>query len=590
MQIHVVSNGGIAAVTTLAVHPLVVANGGGDSLDGVAVFSGHRDGTIRRWNHYYNSPSTEKQIKPPPASSSVWTIVACSDLTQHEVYGTEEQLGIAGLVVRESSHTSSSGQEGDPKSNIDWLLYSWNRQREDMREINGIPQKIMIWQCRSGERYSAIMVDVGRCSTGTFANPLVSCLIFCKLFVEKSPSATKPKGGYTEKSVSSGIGDAAKSEAVPHVESVWEDAILVGLQATCDTAKHVADSPASSSSTAAMPAIVRAAKAPIIATSKTGNLVPYYEQSRERMTPWIVPGGNFVRALVSVPESRYVVSVTETTRMGGQPLDGGANVYAKPEETTDGATAIKDQDETGRKELKSGETQAIALWDASRPGTILQVFELYNAASNNWTSIFRGSVKSATLSGYQLLLLSSRGPRNETSLVTVIDLPQKKYIDTETNGLDSVRLHGAYAIDASVASTGCSDLVAVSEESSNSVVFYSIADLSVSLQASESVVLDDVRPHAKSRLSLEPDRDEMPSQSLRCTILTMKDSHILAGFANGAILCAGSSKVETLSRSQADAHFMISCSTTSVGLDGLPCPHLSADANSTPLRNECTIT
>ena len=122
-------------------------------LSDTIVFSGHRDGSICRWNLISNPPVSEdpQQQQPPPPRRQLpdWVITtACLNLTNHELYKNEEKLGIAGLVVRKNqaspnddkSTTSVSSSTRTATSAVaTHFLYSWNHQREDMRmEINEI--------------------------------------------------------------------------------------------------------------------------------------------------------------------------------------------------------------------------------------------------------------------------------------------------------------------------------------------------------------------------------------------------------------------------------------------------------------------
>lgn len=370
------------------------------------VFSGHRNGTIRRWDLGLDDNNSSSHTPR-------WCIPSCTDLTIHPTYGSLEYLGVAGLVVRrrrspnqdKSTDDHDSSSTSGSSSLPPLQLYSWNCQREDMRaDINGIPNKVMIWNVETGERIAALMIDVGRCSiTKRYANPLPSCLVFAPLLLPE-PTKTKTARGKTTTQED----DDDKAAAAVSLE--WTDTILVGLQATCTTEEPVvgdeatpvcprtgddddnnnkadADTakPAAAVTAAAAASLPAAAgappkifaaggqalppaiaaklgrmggggaalqqqKPPTTTSIPTGNLLPFCERSRKRLAPWTAPGG-FVRALACVPR-RYVIGITETvttttataaaaTATGSQTTTNSANSAA--EEKDEGAAAAPRQ-------------------------------------------------------------------------------------------------------------------------------------------------------------------------------------------------------------------------------------------------------
>ena len=437
----VAAAGCVSAVTVLA--SVVLTD------ETMMIFSGHRDGTIRRWDTTSDDKQQQKQ------QEAVWTISACTDLTQHDLYGQQERLGIAGLAVRKQPD-SQQQHDGNTNAPVLLQLYSWNHQREDMREINGIPQKIMIWQCTTGERCSALMVDVGRSTAGTFANPLVSCIVFCKLLVEQQP---KPQPQPT-------MAEDTTTSTTATVEKVWIDTVLVGLLATCDPSPppemdadvvavggDVADAAVAAAVPPGLPQ-QQAKRKP--AAAATGNLVPFREHSRQRMTPWIVPGG-FVRALVTVPD-KYVISVTETTTtttntarnestpVVGRPTTSAAAADEEGPNTTNNATVKKASNGSGgdagtptnqndattalvAKEEGGGESHAITLWDITQPGAVLHILKLYDFTTMECTSSLRGSVCGIALSENLLLLSFAATGGGNNGLLGVVDLSQRSNAD-----------------------------------------------------------------------------------------------------------------------------------------------------------------
>lgn len=652
-----VAGGDSSAVTALA--SVALTN------ETTMIFSGHRDGTIRRWDITTSSSSSSDHDNNPQQQQRepVWTISACTDLTQHELYGQQERLGIAGLAVRNQQPDSSQQQQQQDNTKNSasglMLLYSWNHQREDMRDINGIPQKIMIWKCSTGERCSALMVDVGRCTAGTFANPLVSCLVFCKLLVEQQQQPTRqPQKQLGAQSVAA---DASISTtATAAVEKVWIDTVLVGLLATCDppsppsvlvkAADVVAVADDADASTANNSSAAAAALAPVLplqqAKSKptaaaatvvvaTGNLVPFREHTRQRMTPWVVPGG-FVRALATVPNGGgggggdsnsgklYVISVTETTTSTARTStavakaeDPNAANDAATEKASsnggggDGGTTTTLNDATTTlvvKEEGGGEAHAITLWDITQPGVVLHILKLYDVTTKEWTSSLRGSVYGITLSE-NLLLLTFAATEGGNGLLGVVDLSQGTNVDEKDDvgtNTDRARIRGSYEICPGSASTAYGDLVALSGEAGsegendikpNVVSIYSVKDLSKAVPAKSSAKAADVmRQLEKAKIVLpqqqpSPD-DKASSAKLGPAALFFEGSHLIAGYNNGAIVCA-KPRIRLLDSASVVAtngsNEFASCSTASLGLRGQLCPHLASEANKVPLQNQCTI-
>lgn len=589
--------GSCTAVTALAV------------MMPTAIFSGHRDGTIRRWDtttplavdaEQHSTTQTQRQPR--------WTIAACTNLTQHELYGGQELLGIAGLVVRrpagqqqqpQSQQRTTSAVPTDPILHSGHVLYSWNHQREDMRETNGIPQKIMIWQCRNGERCSALMVDVGRSiTTGLFANPLVSCLIVCQLLVEPPTKKTT-------------LGQGEIIQTDEHaVEKVWIDAVLVGLQATCDyprpqapTTEKQDEVVRSSDSNDPQPS-TPSKKRPFPATA-TGNLVPFHELTRQRLTPWIVTGG-FVRALATVP-GQYVVCVSETTRTtkaeATKPSVAGADSSAPP--TVGAVPATTEQ----LLATSGGEAHAITLWDVTRPGTVLHTFKLYDIATQEWTTSLRGSVRSIAIFRNSKLLLTfadhSGNNNQDDCKVSIIDLPTSRITNSDQGEESHLVVRGAYrSRGMGTVSSGDGDLVAFAEMGAsddaaatkqNAVSIYSLKNLCDSFEGKNSGEHCELQHLEVARVMLPLQRsssgDETATKLIGPTVLSIQGQYVIAGNKNGAILSAVTSMElpDSSSRTTDGANEFASCSTASLGLRGQLCPRLSAEANNVQLRNECTI-
>ena len=164
----------LSRVTALAI---VGENGASPVL-----YSGHEDGSLRRWNLPASTNSTE--------GSPVWSISACKDwVAVHGSNYGEVRTGVRSIAVRE--------QDGRH------LVYTWSHQveEESMDESQPNPAEIRVWDGESGRRHHTITCDVGG------PNPLISCVVFTPLLVSGK----------------------------------WVDSLLVGLQATASTYEYKAD-------------------------------------------------------------------------------------------------------------------------------------------------------------------------------------------------------------------------------------------------------------------------------------------------------------------------------------------------------------
>jgi hypothetical protein len=373
----------------------------------------------------------------------------------------------------------------------------------------------------------------------------------------------------------------------------------------------------------------------------TGNLVPFHEQTRQRMRPWIVPGG-FVRALATVPD-KYVISVTETTRATTPTTISPASSTIATGTTDDSTTRLPSTNTTtatkasdggggpapmnnhdsvsvvlAKEEEVGGETQAITLWDITQPGTVLHHLKLFDVITKEWTSNLRGSVYGMAVSAgakqRMMLFTAASSGCNTTGQLSVVDLPEHSTTaytnDDDDDGLQEVSIRGSYEIGCGIASTGYGDWFALSGGESVSgsanddtklhhvASIYSINDISKSLEKDSAVAaagdMRQLEQQVRIVLPRQPPcpEDEPSSKMSRLTTLSL-GSHLIAGYTNGTIVCArpriGLAK-EDSSVTNATTNELASCSTATVGLRGCTmCPHLSAQATNPQLRNECTI-
>jgi hypothetical protein len=610
-------------------------------LSDTIMFSGHRDGSICRWNLTSNHQMSEElpdlqphphpqhpqKLQQPNRHLPDWIISsACVDLTNHEIYKNEEKLGIAGLVVRKNQESDES-QSCHTTTTTTHLLYSWNHQREDMRmEINGIPQRVMIWNATTSERLSALMIDVGRCSrTKMYANPLVSCLVFCKLLVNENI-----------KSASSTVGE--QSTCV----KVWTDAVIVALQATCEAPTKIDDTCAStdnanmdvqreaSSSAASAAASIPISSLPKQATNTlpTGNILPFYELTRKRMSPWMAVGG-FVRALAVVGSTAtttgsnyitdhstsnygYIISATESTRnpiIPYQEEKSGIDSITVP-------TNEMERREVGSKSSSNdgGQTSSIIVWDTASPGTVLHIFsldDLSDSRSSLYNLRFVGSIYALTLSNcnhYLSLSMSMEptgiGTNHSSNLHLVLQLPSKTGEPLTNTPIDDsyvLSLCGWYtSSQKEIAASHRGDLIvrtllpSALKESivEHFLTLYSFRDLLTSIETlkTNGVEIDVTKLPSTTnvRIPVGPAMDFDPTR------IIVGESHVIVGYENGttSLYSIPSSMQLTLNnpKSNTGSNEYVSCATAPVGLRGVPCPHLSIATNNVTLQNKCVVT
>jgi hypothetical protein len=521
------------------------------SIDSI-IFSGHRDGTICRW--------TIDSVKDRHVLD--WVISACINLTDHEIYGKEENLGIAGLAIRLSQ--IDSGKNVVATTEKSSILYSWNHQREDMRESNGIPQKVMLWNSVTGERRSALMIDVGRSDTGVFANPLVSCLVFCKLLVDQPPNQIKPKS-FEEGGVS--------THETLAIEKVWTDVIVVALQATCEEPNKDIDFSSDNMNDAIKPQRVLK---PIVAS---GNILPFIEDTRQRLKPWSCVGG-FVRAL-AVPDNSYILSVTETTRPSSLTQTDSAHVTSNSEEDEQ----TKSDSNKANKEI-GGKAHSITLWDTSCPGVVLYRIKLCDMPNNEIP--VDGNVYALTMSNTTLFLAIAQSDKNGCAVV--IDLPDR-HAEEKLNTMIALSTCGIFSLTPGIVTSHMSDSIALSQkvlcsdgDKVDKVHLYSLSDLRIALEDHESGTNFDLRKLQIKRLTLPN------CAQITLTRISIGESNVIAGYGDGAIVMT---RVQALNKdltpSSKGSNEHVSCSMATIGLRGVLCPNLSSSASNVQLENKCLI-
>jgi hypothetical protein len=606
----------ITAAPTSAVTALAL-------LSDMIIFSGHRDGTICRWNLLTTTTTDQntqqqqqqQQQLQPNCQLPEWMITsACVNLTNHEIYGNEEKLGIAGLVVRQNRETLTASMSSSATTSISaaakHFLYSWNHQREDMRiDINGIPQKVMIWDATTSERLSALMIDVGRCChTKMYANPLISCLVFCKLLVDES----------TKSSSNSNQSTTVK---------VWTDAVIVALQATCEATAQNDNNSTSTSDTTNAEIKAAVSTLPVSLSSKrsntipTGNIVPFYEQTRKRMSPWMTKDG-FVRAMAVVCPTAtsnandnqniscngYIVSITETTRHPIIPQHHQQQQQQEKSETDSTTATISAEESEGINYTPSndgGQASSIILWDTANPGTMLHIFSL-DGVGDRTNSLcnqrFAGSVYALTLSHCnQYLLLSTWMELSSSNRHLVLRLPSTTGKSSTDGPVDDSKTYSVCSWCSSsereIAPSCQGGLIvstslqtAVNESTAQHILtMYSFQDLwnstehlklnGVELNATQLPPTTQMRVPAISTTAGEP------------TSISLGRAHVIIGYENGT---TSSSVVPESMKGAGDSwnigsNEYVSCSTAPLGLRDVPCPHLSVTANNINLQNKCVI-
>ena len=622
------------ATTTSAVTALAL-------LSDMIVFSGHRDGSICRWNTTTDDQATNDPQKPHRPLPE-WIITsACVNLTKHETFGNEEKLGIAGLVVRNNQPSGTSRDSSTADIAATHLLYSWNHQREDMRiEINGIPQKVMIWNATTSERLSALMIDVGRCChTKMYANPLISCLVFCKLLVPENTNQSAAALSTSSLICENDNHTSSTGTGQSSIVSVWTDAVIVALQATCDAPisndnddDNCLATDTTNKETKVATSSLLPPRPPLpqrTVATPTGNIVPFYEQTRKRMSPWMAIGG-FVRALAVVgptttastidDDSRagYIISVTETTRSPSVPQPQ-QSTPATDKSTSINAVKEGEGSSSSAQSCSGGQASSIIIWDTACPGTILNVFSLDNGCDKNLLynqPRFDGNVYALTLSHcHEYLLLSMcMGPTNTGSNCSdrrhvVLRLPSttRKTTTDITDDTFVLSVCGWYTsshngIEAShrgdlIASTSfrknVDDIIARNDGNivHQFLTLYSFRDVISTIDQRE---MGDTELNMTT-LSSAKQIDIPTVLSTEPTGIAVGDSQVIVGYENGTIQWSSvpssmTQVVNNLNTFDMGSIESVSCSAAPIGLHGVPCPHLSSSANNVNLQNKCIIT
>lgn len=360
------------------------------------VFTGHADGTITRWDMMYtnsnnkkhdNQKNNDNNIGISSSSSSFqkkWTIIGCTDLiTKHGTsQSIHKNIGIAGLVIRcRNNQKNDDTKNANTNTNNTILLYSWSYQPDDTRyNINGIPQRIMIWNITNGKRISSIMIDIGKDSySGKYANPLITSIVFATIKnTNNNINNDKNKKNDMQELKQA---DHKNSDRKNNIEDdEWIDTVIVAIQAICD------DNDDNDNST-------------------IGNILCFNESKRTLYNqPWnghyYYP--NCIITSLSVLPYVCIVSIAEMPYQLYEPQHKQHENIQHTEQTLDNdpnitstATALrttKDDSDHDPLTMQQNDPKIIyiiadmIIWDIYNPGVILHRFDFYNNINNNIVS------------------------------------------------------------------------------------------------------------------------------------------------------------------------------------------------------------
>ena len=233
----------------LRVTALAVMEGSGDVT---TLYSGHEDGTLRRWNYSATNSNSESTPK--------WCIAACKDWVAIDGsrYG-ESRSGVRSIAVREK----------DGKH----LVYTWSHETEeeymDGEDFPPNPAEIRVWNGETGSRHHTIVCEIDG------PNPLISTVVFTPLLI----------GGK------------------------WLDSLIVGLQATASTYKY--DSHFDNYN---LDEAQQLAEGNIVPISYRQDVWKLQENASSTVVnigeTWRAHGG-FIRAMAADDEKNLVVSLSE---------------------------------------------------------------------------------------------------------------------------------------------------------------------------------------------------------------------------------------------------------------------------------------
>lgn len=217
---------------------LAIAEEGGRPI----LYSGHDDGHMTKWSLEDNSMIWSKQIYAD----------GTKDFERYSsVFVVKETPGVAGIIARK--HPTKEGE---------YLLYTWSHAYEgypDEDYDDRGPSQVKVWRGHDGKFQKSYECDVGDDRDGNSAHPSIACVVFCKLFVNRS----------------------------------WQDALIVGLHCICPKIRLWDEDYSDFDLEEAQEV-------------GEGNILPFYEHRGVAMETWRDHSG-IIRAMAVVP-NKYLLS------------------------------------------------------------------------------------------------------------------------------------------------------------------------------------------------------------------------------------------------------------------------------------------
>lgn len=142
-----------------------------DDPDGRAVlYSGHDDGTLTKWFLEDDTEIWTEQLYPNDLPSD--------RSTQYCGLYVNDTTGVAGIAIRP-----------DPRKKKHHLIYTWSncfegnpKTEQEFERRN--PSSVKAWAGEDGKLVKVYPCDIGLDAGGKNAHPVISTVVFCKLFLE----------------------------------------------------------------------------------------------------------------------------------------------------------------------------------------------------------------------------------------------------------------------------------------------------------------------------------------------------------------------------------------------------------------------
>jgi len=364
----------------------------------------------------------------------------------------------------------------------------------------------------------------------------------------------------------------------------------------------------------------------------TGNLLPFCEQSRKRLTPpWTATGG-FVRALACIPK-KYVIGVTEKTTATATTT---AKAKSASEKTEDAPPVVPEissssSSSTTPQGPAPGQASEIILWDATQPGTVLHRLQLWGPDSHPdiiSRVLLRGTVfgfwrSTTTTTTNPALVVAVRGAAADGS--------SKNNNNTKNGSTALVQIHINHephqqgrntAKDATNANGEATTTISIGKTLQLETPYAAAAAAAAGASHGDTIALADSRDVVLYQNLSETSRETLlavPSSTItndteagtasgpNALVVAARGSTrttnplqlIIAGYPNGELLLIQQQQSQLQSQSvndhdsdnddNEDRSVSECCSSAPPGLRGMLCPHLTAASNQVQLQNQCAI-